>query len=111
MTRLVIIESPYAGNVQANLQYLHRCIRDCALRGDSPYASHLMLTTALDDTNPQERALGIELGLCWRRAADCAIFYTDLGWSSGMIAAQELYLAEHMPFEIRALDLDPNAKV
>ena len=101
--RLVVIESPYAGDVPANLAYLHQIIRECALRDDSPYASHLMLTEALDDLDTHERAVGIELGLRWRRAADARLFYIDRGWSPGMLAAKALYVAEGLSFEIRVL--------
>ncbi len=103
MTRLVVIESPYAGRVALNQLYLSDCIRECALRGDSAYASHLMLTIALDDGDPAERKLGIELGLAWRRRADMRIFYTDRGWSPGMKAARELYVAEGLTYELRRL--------
>ena len=101
--RLVVIESPYAGDVESNLGYLQACILDCATRGDSPYASHLMLTTALDDSIPEDRELGIALGLAWRRKADMRIFYIDRGWSGGMKAARELYERERLPYEIRKL--------
>lgn len=101
--RLVVIESPYAGDVARNRVYLHACIRECALRGDTPYASHLMLTTALDDGDPEERALGIRLGLAWRRAAQMRIFYIDRGWSDGMRAAVDLYAVEGLEYEVRKL--------
>ncbi len=106
MTRLVVIESPYAGNpeyVKANVAYLHACIRDCVDRGESPYASHLMLTTALDDEDPDERALGIELGLAWRHRADLCVFYVDRGWSRGMEAARERYVRESVSYQVRKL--------
>ena len=38
--RLVVVESPYAGDVEANLAYLRRAMRDCLLRGEAPFASH-----------------------------------------------------------------------
>lgn len=84
--RRVVIESPYAGDVERNLRYLRAAMRDCALRGESPYASHGLLTQegVLDDNNPNERALGISLGLAWRDAADATVVYRDLGFSSGM---------------------------
>ena len=82
--RLVIIESPYAGDVARNLRYLRRAIIDCVQRGESPYASHLMLTAALDDTQPEERDLGIRAGFAWRTAARATVIYTDHGISSGM---------------------------
>lgn len=105
--RTVVIESPYAGGrghtVEDNQEYLTLCIRECAFRGDSPYASHRMLTMALDDHSPVERARGIELGLAWRRKAGARIFYTDNGWSRGMNAARDLYAAEGLSFEFRLL--------
>lgn len=49
--RRVIIESPYAGNVEANATYLRRCLRDSLLRGEAPFASHAIYTLpgVLDD--------------------------------------------------------------
>lgn len=85
--RRVILESPYAGNVTENLSYLNECIRDSLLRGEAPFASHLMYTSAFDDAKPEERRIGIEAGYEWWDAADAVIFYTDLGWSKGMNAA------------------------
>lgn len=82
--RLVIIESPFAGEIERNKAYLEACIRDCALRGESAYASHKMLTTALDDTIPAERDLGINLGFAWHRHAAASCVYVDHGISRGM---------------------------
>jgi hypothetical protein len=87
----VIIESPFAleGKIERNLTYLRACLRDCVLRSESPYASHGLLTQpgVLDDTVPEERALGILAGYSWWRAADLIVFYVDLGWSVGMVDA------------------------
>ena len=41
---LTVIESPYAGDVEGNLTYLRACLKDCVERGESPYASHGLLT-------------------------------------------------------------------
>jgi len=84
--RRVVIESPYASDDDRNLRYLRAAMRDCALRRESPYASHGLLTQAgvLDDNDPAERALGIELGFAWRSAADATVVYFDLGISDGM---------------------------
>ena len=107
--KLVIIESPYAGDVPKHLAYLDRCIRDCLARGESPYASHKMLTTALDDNIPEQRALGIEAGMAWRRLAGGRVFYLDLGWSRGMVVAFDLYRHEGLPYELRFLDGEPRS--
>ena len=40
----VIIESPYTGDVERNLEYARRCMRDSIKRGEAPFASHLLYT-------------------------------------------------------------------
>lgn len=124
--KLVIIESPYKGDVERNKLYLRACIRDCLSRGESPYASHRMLTDALDDDNPEERKLGIEAGLAWRHVRQpvfdddsnipdsfvlryklvCHAFYVDLGCSGGMSYAKEAYDKEGVLYEERTLPAD-----
>lgn len=97
--RRVIIESPYAGDVERNLRYLRACLRDSLLRGEAPFASHAIYTQpgVLDDHNPEQRRMGIEAGFAWWTGADAVVFYTDLGWSPGMLAAKEnaAYLGMH----------------
>lgn len=104
--RLVIIESPYAGDIAANVDYAKRCMRDVLGLGDAPIASHLLYTQPgiLDDDVPEERAAGIAAGLAWRRVADVSLFYTDRGWSSGMLAALRSAIAERRPWLFKSLD-------
>lgn len=82
----VIVESPFAGNVEYNLRYLRACLRDCLLRGEAPFASHALYTQegVLDDGKPHEREHGIAAGFAWREAADKTVVYHDLGISGGM---------------------------
>lgn len=40
----VILESPYAGDVERNLTYARECVRDSLSRGEAPIASHLLYT-------------------------------------------------------------------
>src|SRR6185437_4418161 len=82
--RLVILESPFAGNVERNLAYARAAMLDCLQRGEAPYASHLLYPQVLDDTQPAERRTGIEAGLAWGTMADATVVYTDLGLSPGM---------------------------
>lgn len=84
--RLVILESPFSGDVARNRAYLKECIRDCIHRGESPYASHQMLTEALRDSDAIERAEGIDAGFAWRSAAEVTVVYQDFGVSPGMQA-------------------------
>ena len=82
----VILESPYAGDVEKNLAYARKCMRDSLLRGEYPLASHLLYTQEgiLDDTIPEEREIGIHAGLAWGEKAEKTVVYTDLGISEGM---------------------------
>lgn len=102
---LVVIESPYAGEVERNLAYARAAMRDSILRGEAPIASHLLYTQPgiLDDNDPIERATGIEAGLVWARHASLAAFYVDLGTSGGMIAAMERHINEGRKVETRRL--------
>jgi hypothetical protein len=83
---IAIVESPFAGDVERNLRYLRAALRDCLLRGEAPFASHALYTQpgVLDDNEPGERALGIEAGFAFRRAATKTVVYGDLGVSRGM---------------------------
>ncbi len=104
--KLVVIESPYAGDVEANLAYAKRCVLDCLRRGESPYASHLFFTQEgiLDDLVPEERKLGIEAGFAWGRVADVVAFYIDLGWSRGMLAGYREAMSRGAVIEFRSIE-------
>lgn len=84
--RRVILESPYAGDVEANVEYARACVRDSLKRGEAPIASHLLYTQPgiLNDDVPDERHSGIKAGLAWLSVADASVVYTDRGISSGM---------------------------
>jgi len=84
--RKVIIESPYAGDVEKNTRYARDAMHDCLMRGEAPFASHLLYTQpgVLDDDIPDERDLGIRAGLEWGEDAHATVVYTDHGISKGM---------------------------
>jgi hypothetical protein len=104
--KLVIIESPYAGDVEQNVAYARRAMADSLHRGEAPLASHLLYTQPgiLDDTVPGERALGIEAGLQWGKLAEATVVYVDLGYSSGMRQGIDRAEAEGRPVYIRTID-------
>jgi hypothetical protein len=91
IVKTVAIESPIAGQLERNREYLKRCILDCLGRGETPYASHAVLTLALDDTDPEQRREGLLMGLCMSATLDQRVFFIDYGWSSGMVAARHFY--------------------
>jgi hypothetical protein len=84
--RLVIVESPYAGDIEKNTEYARLCVRDSLMRGEAPIASHLLYTQPgiLRDEIPAERQQGIDAGLAWREVAQASVVYTDLGITNGM---------------------------
>jgi hypothetical protein len=106
--KLVIVESPYAGHVERNLTYLRAVLRDSLSRGEAPFASHGLYTQegVLRDDVAEERALGIEAGFAWWRAADLIAVYVDLGLSSGMSRAITRAEKLRMPIELRRIGHD-----
>lgn len=106
--KLVILESPFRGKNLAdrnqNIAYAKRCAKRCALDKESILASHLLFPQFLDEDDPKERELGIWLGLAWVSRADFSAFFTDRGWSKGMLAALKYCLAARLQFRFRSLD-------
>ena len=92
----VILESPYDGDIERNINYARKCVRHSLSLGESPIASHLLYTQdgILDDAVPDERMRGINAGLAWKEVADLQVFYIDYGYSNGMKFALE-YAKEH----------------
>lgn len=84
--RRVIVETPYAGDIERNVHYARLCLHDCLVRNEAPFASHLLYTQAsvLDDGVPEERSLGIQAGLSWGSVAEATVVYVDYGISTGM---------------------------
>lgn len=105
---LCIIESPYSGDVETNLAYLSLCIADSIKRGETPYASHQMIAaaSALDDSDPEERQLGIDCGLALYPYARSVAFYVELGWSRGMKAALEYAVQRNAACESARIEIE-----
>jgi hypothetical protein len=102
-----VVESPYAGDVEANVRYARLCVCDSLARGEAPYASHLFFTQphVLDDTVPEERARGIEAGLAWAAHADLVAVYLDRGLSRGMELGILRHLSRGLPIVLRSVGL------
>lgn len=101
----VVVESPYAGDVEANVAYARRCMLDSLRRGEAPFASHLLYTQVgiLDDLVPADRELGIQAGLVWGAAADWVAVYIDRGISRGMIQGVAAHRRAGRVVECRSL--------
>jgi hypothetical protein len=110
--KLVILESPYAGldsksegQIEKNVEYSRACLRDSLMRNESPLASHLLYTqpNVLDDTDPDERAIGIEAGLAWGKHAHATVVYVDRGFSRGMEQGVRRAIREGRPVHVRRI--------
>lgn len=103
--RRVIVESPYAGDVERNVAYARAALRDSLSRGEAPIASHLLYTQPgiLRDDEPLERQWGIDAGLAWGPVADATVVYTDLGISAGMQIGIDRAARDGRPVEYRTL--------
>jgi len=106
------IESPYAGDIEANVAYARRCMADSLRRGEAPFAGHLLYTQAgiLDDTIAEERTRGMESAFLWARKAEAQrAFYMDRGVSTGMLGG--LCAARHCGASVVLRWLDPEAEI
>jgi hypothetical protein len=103
--RLVVLESPYAGDVEKNLEYARKCVLDSLTRGEAPIASHLLYTQKgiLDDDKPEERKLGIAAGMAWAKVAECTVFYVDYGFTDGMHLAYKQCILNSTNYELREI--------
>lgn len=101
--RRVIIESPYAGDIEANIAYLRRCLHDCLMRNEAPLASHGLYTLpgVLDDNILDQRARGLDAGWAWYRVANACVVYIDRGISSGMELGIKHAATMGIPIEYR----------
>ena len=97
----VILESPFAGDINRNVTYARRCMLDSLQRGEAPFASHLLYTQCLDDDNPEQRGMGITAGYVWGMCAELVVFYLDHGSSGGVDAARKRYESLGIPTEDR----------
>ena len=92
MTDLVVIESPFNGTPEErarNARYLAWCIKDSLDRGESPFASHGLYTTAYPE-DELHRARGIAAVAEVRKLAKLTAYYVDLSWTAGMLKLAKL---------------------
>jgi hypothetical protein len=101
----VILESPFAGDVQRNIAYARACVRHSLSIGEAPIASHLLYTQEgiLNDDIKEERDWGIDAGLAWKNVAEKHVFYLDHGMSRGMEYGKAFATANNIPIEERYL--------
>jgi hypothetical protein len=122
MSKMVVIESPYSGDVDRNIRYLNLAMADSSvLYNEAPYASHSYMTqhgraskffvSDYDDKwTVLSRDGAIKVSDTIRKRADLAVFYVDRGWSSGMKAAVQFYKDNGISYIERTVNRDELAK-
>lgn len=101
---VVIVESPFAGDIEGNRQYAIEACLDCFRRSEIPFASHLIYPQMLDELEQSQRNLGIHAGYAFWKVASKIVFYIDRGMSSGMQVAKERAIFMNIPYEERRLE-------
>ena len=83
--KITIVESPYSSPDRLTcLRYACWACFDCILRGEAPFASHLLFTQILPET-PTSRDLGLAMRDTIAKATQGLVAqYVDLGTTAGM---------------------------
>lgn len=97
----VQVESPFSGDLDRNLRYARRAMRDSLDRYEAPYLSHLLYPQVLDDSDPADREYGMACGWVYLLDSELVVFYIDYGMSEGMNRALELCEQLEIPVTFR----------
>lgn len=100
--KLIYVASPYAGDVEANVEYAKQACRTVMESGNAFFAPHLLYPSILDDAVPSERQLGIDMGLTMLSKCD------ELWWFGPRISAgmqAEMEEAERIGIPVRRMEI------
>lgn len=100
---LVYICSPFAGDVERNIDNARRYCAFAVRQGTIPIAPHLLFPQFLDDGNPEERKLGLLFGKILLDRCE-AVWAFGSRVSSGMAA--ELERAKRRSIPVRHYNTD-----
>jgi hypothetical protein len=108
---VVFLESPYSGDIKANVEYALACAtHSYMVKGECPIALHLLLTKLphgefVPDNTPElkGREHGLQCCRATRQKCDKVVFYIDKGMSPGMLRAREECIEDGCEFELRYL--------
>lgn len=100
--KLIYVASPYAGDVERNIEYAKQACRTVMESGHAFFAPHLLYPAVLNDAVPEERQAGIEMGLTLLHRCD-ELWAFGPCVSSGMQA--EIAEAEQLRIPVRRMDV------
>jgi hypothetical protein len=105
--RLTIIETPFrSSNLQQAItykNYLNACLLHSISLDETPFASHALYTSCLDDADAVQRRQGMALGFNFHHHALAMAVYTDHGISDGMTRAIAHATGIGLPIAYRTL--------
>lgn len=61
--KLIYLASPYAGDVEKNIEFAKRACSHVINEGHAFFAPHLLYPQLLNDADPAERQVGLSMGL------------------------------------------------
>lgn len=100
---VVYIASPLSGGVEQNLQFARQACRYAISEGVVPFAPHLLYTQMLDDSDPEERQLGIDMGNRMLKLCD-ELWLCGDQISPGMAGEKEM--AERLGILVRSVSTE-----
>ena len=103
--KLIYVASPYAGDVEKNVDYAKQACRTVMESGNAFFAPHLLYPAILDDMVPEERQLGIEMGLTMLSRCD-ELWAFGSRISAGMQA--EIEEADRLGIPVRRMEIAKN---
>ena len=101
--KLIYVASPFSGDVEKNIEYAKNACRTVMDSGPAFFAPHLLYPSFLDDTVPEERKLGMDMGLAALERCD-ELWAFGPRISNGMAA--EIANAEHLGIPVRRMELE-----
>ena len=75
--KLIYVASPYAGDIEQNTAFARKACRHVMNEGHAFFAPHLLYPQLLDDSKPQERQAGLDMGLAMLPRCDELWCYGD----------------------------------
>ena len=96
--KLIYVASPYAGDVEKNTKFAKEACRHVMNEGHAFFAPHLLYPAILDDSKPEQRQAGLDMGLAMLEHCDELWCYGER-ISHGMM--QEIQEAERLGIPTR----------
>ena len=106
--KLIFVASPYAGDVEKNIEYAKEACRHILNEGHAFFCPHLLYPQILDDDNMEERDIGIKMGKEFLNKCDeLWVFGNHI--SNGMFKEIEFARNKNIPIKrIMELNIEEN---